>query len=43
MLRTNIDELDKKKREAIDKCWKEVDINFTKIFSSLLHGASAKL
>ena len=42
-LNVNIEELDKKKKEALDKCWKEVNKNFGKIFGTLLPGAFAKL
>ena len=42
-LNSNIEELDKKKKEALDKCWVEVNKDFGKIFSTLLHGASAKV
>jgi structural maintenance of chromosome 2 len=39
----NIEELDKKKKEALEKCWSEVNANFGRIFSTLLHGAFAKV
>jgi len=42
-LNSNIEELDKKKKEALEKCWREVNENFGKIFSTLLHGAFAKV
>jgi structural maintenance of chromosome 2 len=38
-----MEELDKKKKEALENCWKEVNQNFGKIFSTLLHGTQAKL
>ena len=42
-LNQNIDELDKKKKEALEKCWVEVNDNFGHIFSTLLPGAFAKV
>lgn len=42
-LYTNIEELDKKKKEALETCLSEVNKNFGKIFSSLLPGAFAKI
>jgi len=42
-LNSNIDELDKKKQEALDTCWVAVNKDFGKIFSTLLPGAFAKV
>jgi len=42
-LTQNIEELDKKKKEALEKCWLEVNVNFGRIFSTLLPGAFAKI
>ncbi len=38
-----IQELDKKKNDALTTTWREVSLNFGKIFSSLLPGTSARL
>lgn len=42
-LNGNMDELDKKKKEALEKCYLSVNENFGKIFSTLLPGAFAKI
>ena len=42
-LNSNIDELDKKKKEALETCYVAVNKDFGKIFSTLLHGAFAKV
>ncbi len=42
-LNSNIDELDKKKQEALDTCWVAVNKDFGKIFGTLLPGAFAKV
>lgn len=42
-LNHNMEELDKKKKEALDSCWKQVNVNFGKIFGTLLQGATAKI
>ena len=42
-LNVSMTELDKKKKEALERCFKEVNVTFGRIFSSLLHGAFAKL
>lgn len=42
-LNNNMDELDKKKKEALETCWVEVNKDFGKIFATLLHGAFAKV
>lgn len=39
----NIEELDKKKKTTLEKCYLEVNKKFGKIFSSLLPGCNAKL
>lgn len=38
-----IQELDEKKRQAIEKAWEQVNRDFGSIFSTLLPGANAKL
>lgn len=42
-LNNNMDELDKKKKDALEACWVEVNKDFGKIFGTLLHGAFAKI
>lgn len=42
-LNSDIEDLDLKRKEAIHKCYESVNVNFTKIFSSLLKGATGKL
>lgn len=42
-LNVSMTELDKKKKEALEKCWRDVNVNFGRIFTSLLPGAFAKL
>ena len=42
-LNVNMDELDKKKQEALEKCYLCVNEHFGKIFSTLLPGAFAKI
>lgn len=39
----DIAELDKKKKETLEKCWLQVNKNFGLIFSDMLKGAQAKL
>ena len=39
----NINELDKKKKKTLQKCFLQVNENFGKIFSSLLHDCDAKV
>ena len=38
-----IAELDEKKREALQKTWQKVNVDFGSIFSTLLPGTDAKL
>lgn len=38
-----IEMLNKEKEKELKKCWKKVNENFKKIFSTLLQGASARL
>lgn len=42
-LNVNMEELDKKKQEALEKCYLCVNEHFGKIFSTLLPGAFAKI
>ena len=42
-LNVNMEELDKKKREALEKCYLSVNEHFGKIFSTLLPGTFAKI
>lgn len=42
-LNVNMEELDKKKREALEKCYLSVNEHFGNIFSTLLPGTFAKI
>ena len=42
-IRATMDDLDEKKREALEITWKKVDKDFGSIFSTLLPGTMAKL